>query len=133
MKLHFSRWPAWAVALGVSVVGGLVYTIFYFVVPELGPHGLPHWLTDIRAMASLTVMFAAVIYAGLVDDKPTRRTARISWLHLIPAGAAAGIACAFLLHATTGTRADFEILSLSAVIGAALAVFGVFGFIARGL
>ena len=130
MAVGGSRWPAWMVALAVSVGGGILCVLFYFVVPELGIHGLPAREGSVRLLAPLTLLFAAIVYASFTDDKPkySRR------LHLMSAGIAGGIACVFVLHALPlATPINLPVLALSAVIGAVLAVAGVFGFVARGL
>jgi hypothetical protein len=81
-------------------------------------------------LAPLTLLFAAICYASFVDDKP-RNSSR---LHLVSAGIVGGIACAFVLHALPlATPISLPVVALSAVIGAVLAVAGVFGFVARGL
>jgi uncharacterized membrane protein YoaK (UPF0700 family) len=130
VRLGGSRWPAWMVALAISVGGGILCVLFYFVIPELGFHGLPAGEGSVRLLAPLTLFFAAICYASFADDKP-RRSAR---LHLASAGIVGGTACVFVLHALPlATPISVPVVALGAVIGAVLAVAGVFGFVARGL
>ena len=120
VSLRISMWPAWAVALGVCVVGAAVYVALELL-------QFPDWLARPRVVASMTVLIAAVLYAGLVSDSQReRKRNRISQLHLAPAGAVAGIACAVLFNAVSP-----EIFMCAAFIGAVLASLGVFGFVAR--
>ena len=130
MRIRGPRWPAWMVALAISVGGGVLCVLFYFVIPELGVHGLPAGEGSVRLLAPLTLLFAAVCYASFVDDKP-RHSAR---LHLASAGIVGGAAFVFVLHALpSAAPISFPVVALGAVIGAVLAVAGVFGFVARGL
>jgi len=124
------RWPAWMVALAVSIGGGVLCVLFYFLIPELGIHGLPDGEGSVRLLAPLTLLFAAVCYASLFDDRPRRS----SWLHLAAAGIVGGAACVFVLHSPTfAAPTSLPAVTLGAAIGAVLAVAGVFGFVARGL
>ena len=130
MSIGDSRWPAWMVALAISIGGGVLCVLFYFVIPALGIHGLPAGVGSVQLLAPLTLLFAAIYYASFVDDKPKYSNRP----HLVSAGIIGGIACAFVLHALPLTLPiSLPVLALSAVIGAVLAVAGVFGFVARGL
>ena len=113
-----------------AICGGLICVLLNVVSPELGFHGLPAEVGSVRLLAPLTLLIAAIFYAGLVDDS-SRQSRR---LHLISAGMVGGIACAFVLHALRfAVPLNLPVVALSAVIGAVLAVAGVFGFMARGL
>ena len=58
----------------------------------------------------------------------------LATLHLAAAGIVGGVACAFVLNALPfATPISLPVVALSAVIGAFLAMTGVFGLIARGL
>jgi len=130
VRIGGSRWPAWAVALAISISAGVLCVLFYYVIPELGIRGLPAGEGSVRLLAPLTLLFAAIFYASFVDDKPSfsRR------LHLMSAGGVGGTACAFVLHALPlATPINLPVVALSAMIGAVLAVVGVFRFVARGL
>jgi len=117
-------------ALAISVGGGILCVLFYFVTPELGLHGLPAGEDSVRLLAPLTLLFAAIFYASFAEDKP-RGSAR---LHLTAVGIVGGAACVFVLHALPlATPISFPVVALGAVTGAVLAVAGVFGFVARGL
>jgi len=125
-----SRWPAWVVALAVSVCGGILSVLFYFVIPELGIRGLPAGAGPLQLLSALTLLLAAIYYASSADDKPkySRR------LHLMSAGIVGGIACAFVLNALPlATPITLPVLAFSAFVGAVLAFAGVFAFVARGL
>jgi len=118
------------VALAISMGGGVLCVLFYFVIPELGIHGLPAGEGSVRLLAPLTLLFASVCYASFVEDQP-RQSAR---LHLASAGIVGGTACVFVLHALpSAAPVSLPVVALGAVIGAVLAVAGVFGFVARGL
>jgi hypothetical protein len=130
VRIGGSRWPAWMVALAISIGGGILCVLFYFVVPELGIHGLTAGEGSVRLLVSLTLLLAAVFYAAFVDDKPkySRR------VHLIAAGIVGGASCTFVLHALPlAIPISLPVVASSALIGAVLAVAGVFGFVARGL
>lgn len=130
MRIRGPRWPAWMVALAISTGGGVLCVLFYFVIPELGIHGLPAGEGSVRLLAPLTLLFASVCYASFVEDRP-RQSAR---LHLASAGIVGGAACVFVLHALpSAAPVSLPVVALGAVIGAVLAVAGVFGFVARGL
>lgn len=130
MKTGGSRWPAWLVALALSLGGGVLCVLLYFVIPELAFHGLPGGANSVRLFAPLTILFAAIAYASLVEDKPRYR----SRVHLVSAGIVGGVACAFVLHALPlATPITLPVVALTAVIGAVLAGAGVFGWVARGL
>jgi len=118
------------VALAISIGAGVLCVLFYFVIPELGIHGLPAGEGSVRLLAPLTLLFAAICYASLFDETP-RCSSR---LQLASAGVVGGVACVFVLHAPTfAAPVSFPAAALGAAIGAVLAVAGVFGFIARGL
>ncbi len=130
MGVGGSRRPAWRLALAMSAVGGILCVLFYFVIPELGIHGLPERDRSVGVLASLTVLFAAVLYTAFVEDE----SKHVSKLHLAAAGIVGGVACAFVLNAMpSATPISLPVVALSAVIGAVLAMTGVFGRIARGL
>jgi hypothetical protein len=57
----------------------------------LGLHGFPKWLGEVRVMAPQTVLFATVLYAGIVDDKPKTKRERRTWIQLIAAGIVGGL------------------------------------------
>ena len=130
MRSNGSRWPAWLVALAISIGGGVLCVLFYFVIPELRIHGLPAGEGSVRFLAPLTLLFAAICYASLFDEK--RRLG--SRLHLASAGIVGGVASVFVLHAPAfAAPIGLPAMALGAAIGAGLGVAGVFGYIARGL
>jgi len=124
------RWPAWTVALAISLGGGVLCVLFYFVIPELGIQGIPAGKGSVQLLAPLILLIASIFYASLVDRSP-KRNAR---LHLASAGVVGGAACVFVLHALSlATPTSLPIVALGAAIGAVLAVLGVFEFLGRGL
>ena len=130
MRSGGSKWPAWMVALMISIGGGVLCVLFYFVIPELGIHGLPAGEGSVRLLAPLTLLFSAICYASLFDEEPRRN----STLHPALAGVVGGVACVFVLHAPTfAAPITLPAVALGAAIGVVLAVAGVFGFVARGL
>lgn len=130
MRVDGPRRSAWRLALAMSAVGGILCVLFYFVIPELGFHGLPERDRSVGILAPLTVLFAAVLYTAFVEDE----SKHVATLHLAAAGIVGGVACDFVLNALpSATPISLLVVALSAVIGAVLAMTGVFGLIARGL
>ena len=130
MKSNVSTWPAWAVALGFSIIGGVLYAVFNFPLDDLHRHG---WVTGLRLLLSLSALIAAIIYCWLIEEPPRKKSVAIPRFHLIPTGAAAGVASLLFLHATGAVHLDAEMLLASAGIGVVLAWTGALEFVARGL
>ncbi len=130
MKMSISTRPTWAVALGFSIVAGVLYAVFSLPLDDLHRYG---WMTGLRILLSLSALIASVIYCASIEEPAGSKSGAIPKLHLLPAGAAAGVACLLLIHVAGAVHVDVEILLASVGVGVVLAWSGVLGLIARGL
>lgn len=127
MRRNLWRWPAWAMALTLSALAGVITVIFNFVIPAFDLHRVPAWLNALRMAAYLVVIVGAICYVGLIEEVFSDKW--LAFLNRAAAGLIGGAACGLMLE----KHFDLQTLALSAAIGAVLSAAGLFGLVARGL